>query len=705
MRNSWRVAGLSVAVPLLAFFAGCSENPTSQLDELGKNPASHSGDGSSSFETLLCSSPVGGAVTPEPEILNMGSMTAVIRDFQPNHSDFENFSEEATTQLEYESIAHLDLIYNYVTRTGVAMKDNGYGDDWYTAVPYHASCGTVSANAKYGSGTQIGVDGLPMDENTNLPEYLRQTSAGPVLEYGECSYYKMYESGQMIMRGYKNALEGIDYHSCEGGKTNWENPVIATTGMVSPYLTFAKAGADGKIDMIDGVTISKLNERCDNANFDQWFTDVPSVNKRVNTTLNLIKDPESDDYIYSRGYNNGGFFPLDSINPSTREWVMNKPCDPSIQPNGMCEQYEPQSLSIFCPPYRYMYASSQADELQQNTYELCNEWLNQGGPRATNSNGSGHSAAWQAMLSLLANKNTKLGLQHLRNFHFTMMAHSTFKYDAAKQMTSPQNLEFVSSGDMWVFVDGVLVADMGGDHMPVPSKVNLKLLAANDHGCHAGEPLAEYENCKGSTEKDGWSDGSIHHLHIFYANRQTNGSEIYIRTIPVERAAYRVEPLSMKKFEVVKDSLGDTWGRIHMNLPIAESSITAVKENEAPMMLVLRDNEDGKTLVLGVFLNDFKGPVAGDDEQVYLIKPALMDLDNHIVEGGLRSLDRVAFNVPWSQELENGSDADLYPADVWEQMMAWSKRMPTYIASSTGKRIVSFTANNAMSKLLNSCAE
>ncbi|WP_405324474.1 fibro-slime domain-containing protein [Fibrobacter sp.] len=704
MRNSWRVAGLSVAIPLLAFVAGCSENPTSQLDEPGKNPASHSGD-ESSFETLLCSSPVGGAVTPEPEYLNVGSMTAVIRDFQPNHSDFENFSEEATTQLEYESIAHLDLIYNYVTRTGVAMKDNGYGDDWYTAVPYHASCGTVSANAKYGSGTQIGVDGLPMDENTNLPEYLRQTSAGPVLEYGECNFYKKYESGQMIVRGYKNALEGIDYYSCEGGKTNWANPVIATTGMVSPYLTFAKAGADGKIDMIDGVTISKLNERCDNANFDQWFTDVPSVNKRVNTTLNLIKDPESDDYIYSRGYNNGGFFPLDSINPSTREWVMNKPCDPSIQPNGMCEQYEPQSLSIYCPPYDYQYARTQSDEFQQNTYELCDEWLNQGGPRAADPQGTGYSAAWLAMVSM-ANRGAKIGMQHLRNFHFTMMAYSTFKYDAAKQATAPQNFEFISSGDMWVFVDGVLVADMGGDHMPVPSIVNLQVLAANNHGCHDGEPLATYENCKGSSENAGWADGSVHHLHIFYANRQTNGSEIYIRAIPEKRATRRVEPLSMNKFEVVKDAHGNTQNRISMNLPFADSTVKAVTSQNIPSMIVLRDDADGKTKALGLYLLSLTGPTASENgEQVYQFEGVLRDIDGNTVEGGLRSLDRIAFNVPWSKALENGSDSEMYVGDVWAQMMAWSKMMPTYIASSSGKQIVTFTANNALNKLINSCAE
>lgn len=701
MRNSWRVAGLSVAVPLLAFFAGCSENPTSQLDEPGKNPASHSGD-ESSFETLLCSSPVGGAVTPEPEYLNVGSMTAVIRDFQPNHSDFENFSEEATTQLEYESIAHLDLIYNYVTRTGVAMKDNGYGDDWYTAVPYHASCGTVSANAKYGSGTQIGVDGLPMDENTNLPEYLRQTSAGPVLQFGECQERLL--GNNRILRGYANALESIDYYDCSNGKTVWSNPVIATTGMVQPYLKFA-AGADGKIDMVDGVTISKQNERCDNANFDQWFTDVPSVNKRVNTTLDLVKKEDSEDYIYGRGYNDVGFFPLDSINPITHEWVMNKPCDPSLQPSGTCEQFLPQSLSIFCPPYNYMYASTQVDEFGNNTAQLCNEWLNQGGPRAADPKGTGYSAAWLAMVSM-AEMGYKTGMQHLRNFHFTMMAYSTFKYDEAKQATAPQNLGFVSSGDMWVYVDGVLVADMGGDHMPVPSKVSLRTLAENNHGCHAGEPLAAYENCKGSTENSGWADGSVHHLHIFYANRQTNGSEIYIRTIPVERATRRVEPLSMNKLEVVKDSRGNTQNRIYMNLPFADSTVAAMTSRNLPSMIVLRDDAEGKTKVLGLYLLSLTDSTANENgEPMYQFEGVLKDVNGNTVEGGLRSLDRVAFNVPWSEALENGNDADMYLGDVWKQMMAWSKMMPTYIASSSGKQIVTFTANNALNKLINSCAE
>ena len=300
------------------------------------------------------------------------TLDIVIRDFQPNHPDFENFSEE--------SVDHINEIYNYVTPTGAALNLYGYDAVWYSSSNYHNTCGNMNTFTKYGVGAEIGTDGFPRQVNTYLPAYLQTVSAGPVLEYGECSQ----KSTQgWTQRGYKNAQNDVSGYKCPNGGTVWANPVIYTPGMVNPYLMFAPPGADGKIDMYDGVVISKMNERCDNKFFEQWYLDVPGQNKRVNTTMDIPKDPAGTKYyIYDYNYNNGGYSPLDSINPTTREWVMNKPCNASIQTNGVCDQYDPQTLSIFCPPYNYQYAKSQADFLNQNTAQLCQDWLNQGGPRA-----------------------------------------------------------------------------------------------------------------------------------------------------------------------------------------------------------------------------------------------------------------------------------------------------------------------------------
>ena len=178
-----------------------------------------------------------------------------------------------------------------------------------------------------------------MKANPSLPSYLQQVSVGPVLEYGECQEAVYSPTGKRgLVRGYVNAPEGLFHrYVCQHG-TVWSNPVIATTGMVKSHLTFKNKTSDGSIDMYDGVVISKASERCDNANFDQWFTDVPSVNKRINALLELVKD-SSGYYVLDEGYNNGGFFPLDSIDPATGKWVKNKDCDSFLQPNGTCDQY------------------------------------------------------------------------------------------------------------------------------------------------------------------------------------------------------------------------------------------------------------------------------------------------------------------------------------------------------------------------------
>lgn len=248
---------MALIVPMMMFCAACSEVDPAPDDPVSGSP-----------EKTTC--PTDGArhLAKEGSSAEISSLNldVVIRDFQQNHSDFENFSEE--------TVEHLDDIYSYESTTGAAMKAFGFGEDWYAASVYHSSCGNMYSFEKNGTGIQIGVDGLPMQKNPALPEYLQQVSAGPVLEYGECFQVVNVQSGIKFLRGYINALGNVNGDKCSDEKNNWAKPVVYTPGMVNPYLLFKNTSNDGTIDMYD-VAVQKLNERCDNKNFDQWFVDDP----------------------------------------------------------------------------------------------------------------------------------------------------------------------------------------------------------------------------------------------------------------------------------------------------------------------------------------------------------------------------------------------------------------------------------------------
>ena len=624
------------------------------------------------------------------------TLDIVIRDFQPTHSDFENFSEE--------SVEHINDIYNYRTATGAEMKYFGYDLDWYNAAAYHNTCGTEITYDKYGVGAQIGTDGIPMQINPYLPQYLQYTSfTNEVLKYGECED----KINGLIYRGYMNSQSDVSGYKCPNGKTAWANPVIYTPGMVNPYLMFTKFSTDGKPDMYDGVVISKQNERCDNLNFAQWYADVPSVNKRINTTMDIPKDPNGTKYfIYDYNYNNGGYSPLDSINPTTGEWVSNKACNVTIQPTpGVCDQYEPQTLSIFCPPYDYQWRANQADYRGQNTYALCTEWLNQGGPRATNSNGSGHSAAWQAAVAYKSQKGSNLGFQHLRNYAFTMMGYASFKYKSSNQTPAHEVFEFAGDDDMWIFVDGILVVDLGGTHLAAPGKVDIEVLARNNHGCHTGEPLATYTNCNGASDGTGWADDTWHHLHFFYADRQSDGSNIYIRTSLAELAPSRYGQPQVSGVTVKVNEEGVATNSMFMNVPLADSTLNYIKTygSVQPALLVQRTvtiNGVAQTVVYGYYVTSIDGPVdKGADGQLYQFTGEVRALDGTVIEGGLLGDDLIAFNVPWSQGLEDDGNGGNYSSEVWSQLMAWSHLVTFYAASSTGKHVEGFDEADKWGKI------
>lgn len=608
----------------------------------------------------------------------------IIRDFQPNHPDFENFSEEYVSPGDSPSPCNSgmcrDNIYNGKVCAG--GRCDGYDELWYSYEALHKSCG----NGRSKTGAQIGQDGYPMVPNAFLPSYLaNMVSSSQPLEYGQCTEDGSFNGRAVTKRGYAKVATGSDGQpavrgaTCTGG-TVWENPVYYTPGMVMPYLFFSDVDGDGSVtgqdDMLDGVAILKMQDLCDNANFEQWYSDVAGVNKRTNAVLTIPKESEkSNFYVIDYNYNNGGYFPLDNVDPQTMNWIGPAECK-----TDRCDTWGAQSLSIFCPPYDYQYAADQTDFLKQNTSDLCKGWLNAGGPRNPN-------AAVKAV------ESSTIGLSHLRNYNFTMMGYAKFKYNELNQTPNHEIFEFTGDDDMWIFVDGVLAVDLGGTHLSAPGKVDIAVLAANNHGCQpdpglvsfmGNPPLMNEANCVPGTTK--WQNNTWHHLHFFYADRQTDGSNMYIRTSLSEIAPTKYGQPSIMDFIVTID--GDTTkNSMFLNTELDPGVVAGMVMGGMPSILVTRNKYDASGKVIG---KDTMGYVItaisepenrGADGFMYEIKGNLIDVNGQPVSTGLLGGDELAFNFPSLDPTVEGYN--------WNSKMMYGGT-PFSIVSKGGKAVEGF---------------
>ncbi len=605
------------------------------------------------ISTLLAA---GSLMTAQAQVSNVDiSLDVIVRDFMPNHPDFENFSEE--------SVKNLDKIYNY----GLP----GYDISWYGLAAYHNTCGNKESKA----GVQLGMDGLPLVANPVLPAYLQQVSAtGGNLMYGQCNNGVSGYSNR-VQRGFKQSqgttFTGVLKNTCVGeesknsGGSAWGNEVYYTPGMVQPYLTFDLDSETGEPLYLEGAHIHKLNEACDNSHFEQWFEDVSGVNKTSKTTLDIPTATDNPKYKeLDKNYNNGGYFPLDVVDPVTQVR------------SGMApgtDQWGPQSFSIFCPPYDYQYASTQTDFLGTNTSALCAAWNTYGGAR-----GLSVDAAVN-----IASAHGALGAQHLRNYNFTMMGYANFKYYRQNNTDelNQEIFEFAGDDDMWIFVDGVLAVDLGGTHLATPGIVNIRTLAANNHGCHEGEPLAAVQQGKNACGADGqWADGSWHHLHFFYADRQSDGSNLYIRANLAEVAASAYGQPRILEAELATNDEGRLNTYIYLNTALHENSIAAIAASNGGSFPILakRKNALGTLDTLAYKVEGFKYVTRTSKGYEYEIIGSLC------VDAGCTSIknpakgDSLAFNFPPS-EVDGASAMNrFYSANNFQIFSATLKAVDTY---------------------------
>jgi cysteine-rich repeat protein len=297
--------------------------------------------------------------------------------------------------------------------------------------------------------------------------------------------------------------------SYQGGAAGTPVSTTSTAGAYTGTLTGYTASTPGG-PIWQGTVPAYKNA----ASFNQWFNDDTSVNKTFTAVLEL---PSIGTNIYQYASKthlagpDSGFFPLDALNPPQAT---------------LCNLWPYWNRSTGAP----IWATCAGD---QYLYP----------PRITAADcpaGSGLiNGCWVTAVS---------GAKH--DFYFTAEARYFFVYDG----TVGAKLQYFGQGDLFVFINGILVLDLGGIHDQLPGKVavtgdpgdanvveggcldaagNITGVTAGSRACSstnsaAPPSAATPDDFRVRTVPLGLNTGRVYEIAIFYTNRSPTNSDFQI---------------------------------------------------------------------------------------------------------------------------------------------------------------------------------
>ena len=151
------------------------------------------------------------------------------------------------------------------------------------------------------------------------------------------------------------------------------------------------------------------------------------------------------------------------------------------------------------------------------------------------------------------------------NFHFSMELHSNFTYKGTEDFT------FSGDDDVWVFINGVMVVDLGGVHNEQTKEISLPDLV-----------------------KDGTlkiKKGDYVPFDIFFMERHTSESNLYIRT-NINFAKYNTSAWASTEIDKANQ-----YGLIPASLKNADMTKNITREEFAELVVKLYEKTTGNTAV------------------------------------------------------------------------------------------------------------